>query len=359
MKLTDSKAGLQDRQTGSLFVSAAYFGAWLSAAALIWLLVRVIFHYDLSAALIMLLFILPMLMLSGYREEIADRLLSRSRDLPDDLWQVQPEDRTAPAGAIRWNMQGKGDEYCPACQSYVRNRNLVLFNASLYDLAGFIAHTDFTRCLTVDFEAQPDTDCIRQLTRHLAQWAAADDAIAFAGIRTTLATGQGTACLYYQPQRQSAVDRQTRRIIRKFGCLNNIRDFADPEWQQYSQLLPDRQAAISLYNHRRSADWHCKGVDISREHLLYYIIEFAPDCSSRPPAKALAGLGFSLVSCQSDSCLILTRSLALTPVALDQASTDLLQMIEQYHGCLAGCELDEKSALAAVPASGQNHFGKV
>jgi len=323
----------------------AYYGFWLVLATGTWFTVERLFGYQLSAALMMTVFVLPMLLFQGYRDDLADFFFGRCREMPDTLWQLLPGDRTEIPGTLRWNTDIGSDGCTMACRSYVLDGQLILFNASLYDLAGFLTQTEFTRCIELSFPAAcPGLtvgDQQKALLRRLAHWARAEDEVVFAGGVISLDDGTGQAYLYYRPRHARAIMKKASRIMLRSGFDPAVRDSSDPEWNRYLQsLIPDETTARQLYNLRRSTDWRCRGIDVNQAHQLYFFIQFSGDGSARPEKSEFSAHGYQCCPRDGRASLVLNRTTELNPQALNDITSSLQGMLEKYQGHLDGYALD-------------------
>jgi len=329
-------------------VNLAYYGCWLLLAAVSWLLARAIFHVELTEALLMTVFVLPMLLLSGYRDDIADHLAGRCPEMTENLWQLQPGDRSALPGSIRWNSEPAAGLSEPICRSYVLDSQLIIFNASLYDLAGFLTETEFTRCMELTFPAACANLTVgieqKKLIRRLACWARSEDEVVFAGCVINLNEGVGRAYLYYQPRHARAMLRKAGRILLRNGFAELISDSSDPEWNNYlHSLIPDETTFRHLYNIRQSTGWRCRGVDVNQSRLLYFQVRLNNSHVVEPGSSELAAFGYKLQRCGSPGHLTLSKSIRLDPDTLNATTGELQTLLDKFNGRLESYTIGEET----------------
>lgn len=348
------------RREHRLIIDIAYFGGWIALAALTWMFFHAALDIELSAALIATLFILPMMLFSGYRGDLADHLLCRCREIDDSLWLLESSDLEAIPGEIRWNTANEEGPDGFGWQSYVLDQQWVLINPGLYDLAGFLTHTDFTRCIELTYPAAcvgcKIGDMQQMLIKRLSRWARSDDAVVFAGSVIDLDAGNGRAYLYYTPKNSRAVARKAARLLAQSCFEPEVRDCSDPEWNNYLQsLIPNEGTLRRMYNQRRSTDWRCRGIDIEKAHNVYFFVEMT--ASGRCPLSSgeLAEHGCQVyqraAASGTQSCLVLSGSTELSLAALESVTSSLASLLEKHNGRINGYELDSSFVDAIIPSA--------
>lgn len=252
-------------------------------------------------------------------------------------------------GFIRWNNTPADSPASLACRSYVLDSQLIVFNASLYDLAGFLTETEFTRCMELAFPAACANLMVgeqqKALLRRLACWARSEDEVVFAGCVISLNEGVGRAYLYYQPKHAGAMIKKAGRILMRSGFAESISDSSDPEWNHYlHSLIPDQATFRHLYNIRQSTGWRCHGIDVNQARPLYFQIKL--DCSFpvQPGSRELAAFGYLLKMRESSGNLILSKTTRLDPDTLNQTTDELQTVLNRFNGRLEGYMIgDEKN----------------